>query len=121
MNTIAQKIGLSLAALHCIGVVVTAAYINRSTDPQAPLLWGIFAILDFPVSLLYFCLKGAYTKFAMSFDNSFIAQLLYPPHIIHGLIGGIWWYYLPRFFMSKISGGVWGKEGHMGNRDRRKK
>jgi hypothetical protein len=110
MKKMVHKIGLILAVLHSIGVIVTIVYINLSTSPQAPLLWGLFAVLDFPISLLYYFTGGLYAKIFHMAGESFLAQMLYPPHVIHGLLGGIWWYFLPRFFTTKRFGGVWGKK-----------
>jgi hypothetical protein len=109
MQKMAHKIGLTLAVLHSIGVIVTIVYINLSTDGQAPLLWCLFAVLDFPISLLYNFTGGFYAKIYHMAGQSFLAQMLYPPHVIHGLLGCIWWYLLPRFFTTKRFGGVWGK------------
>ncbi|OPY73966.1 MAG: hypothetical protein A4E62_00113 [Syntrophorhabdus sp. PtaU1.Bin002] len=110
MRTLSTKIGLYLFGLHCIGFIVTIFCIRLSTDPQAPLLWSIFAIMDFPISLLYYFTGGLYAKIVNMAGQSIFAQILYPPHIIHGLLGGIWWYYLPRLFTPKRFGGIWGKK-----------
>ena len=92
-KTIAGKIGLFLALLHLVAFFAFVVYIEHSTEPQTPLLWGVFAIVDFPVSLFY--LLGR------------IAQFLYLPYIIHGLLGTIWWYFLPRVVTPRRLGGVW--------------
>jgi hypothetical protein len=108
LQTVSKKIGICLATFHCIGFIVTILCIRLSTDPQAPLLWGIFAIADFPISLLYYFTNGFYAKIVNAMGQSFFTQILYPPHLIHGLLGGIWWYYLPRLFTPKRFGGIWG-------------
>jgi hypothetical protein len=111
MQKMAHKIGLTLAILHSIGVIVTIVYINLSTDGQAPMMWYFFAILDYPISLLYhFTGGGFYAKIFDMAGQSFLAHILYPPHVIHGLLGGMWWYFLPRFFTTKRFGGVWGRK-----------
>ena len=109
MKTIVGKIGICLAILHCVGFVVAFSYIALSTDPQAPLVWLVFAIVDFPISLLYYLAGGLYSTIVKTLP-SFLAQILYPPHVIHGLLGTIWWYYLPRFFTPRSLGGLWGRK-----------
>ena len=77
--------------------------ITRSTDPQAPLLWGMFAINDFPVSLLYFLGPKVH-----ALGNSVASQnVVYMPYVIHGILGTVWWYILPRIFLPRRLGGVW--------------
>lgn len=105
----AKKIGLYLAILHLIGFIVTTISVNLSTDPQAALLWSTFAVLDLPISLLYFFGKF-YAKFTNSLGDTLLAQLLYFPHVLHGLLGTIWWYFLPSLITPKKIGGIWGKK-----------
>jgi hypothetical protein len=109
MKTLAKKLGLCFACLHCIGFVSVVLCIRRSADPQAPLLWGVFAIADLPISLLYMCVPQAYGDWVDSFGDGPIAQLLYFPHLLHGMLGTVWWYFLPRLLTPKSIGGVWGK------------
>ena len=80
--------------------------INTSNDPQAPLSWAFFSIIDFPVSLLYFSGKS-YRSFLLSIEYQFLQRILYLPYIIHGFLGAIWWYFLPRLVTKKKFGGVW--------------
>jgi hypothetical protein len=105
-NTIAWKIGLCLALTHFVAFVVLALYIRHSVDPQAPLLWGVFAVIDFPLSLIYL-LAGAFSHEFPYVAQSWFAQFLYFPYLIHGLLGTIWWYLLPRIVTPRRLGGVW--------------
>ena len=94
--------------MHGVGFITVMIYVNRLADPQAPLLWVKFAIVDWPISLIYYCFGEGYGRWLDSFGQSVFAQLLYPPHLIHGLLGTVWWYWLPRLLGPKTFGGVWG-------------
>jgi len=109
MLPISKKIGLCLSILHFLGFIFTVVIIYFSSDPQASLLWGIFAVIDFPISLVYFGAR-VYAKIVNSLGQTFFVQILYLPHIVHGLLGTIWWYFLPRLVSTKKYGGIWGKE-----------
>jgi hypothetical protein len=108
-NMHSKKLGLLFAGLHLVAFLATIFYIRHSASPQASLIWGIFAIFDFPISSVYFFAGGAYSKWLDALGNSSLAQIAYLPHLIHGLLGTIWWYFLPRFFMPRKLGGLWGK------------
>jgi hypothetical protein len=110
LKTISKKIGLCLAGLHLIGFFVVVFCINRSADPQAPLLWFIFKDIDFPISLLYRVAHILYVKVVSAIGETFIAYIVYPPHLLHGLVATIWWFFLPRLFMPRRFGGIWGKK-----------
>jgi hypothetical protein len=103
---IARKIGLSLALLHLVAFVLLALYIRLSADPQAPLLWGVFAVIDFPLSLIYL-FAGNFSHSLPHLEQSWFAQFLYFPYLIHGLLGTVWWYLLPRFVTPRRLGGIW--------------
>ena len=103
----ARMIGLSLAFLHLVGVVLMVFCINRSPDPQAPMLWAVFAIIDFPISLIYFLAPVLHDTLPQGVHESWVGQVLYLPYLVHGILGTIWWYLLPRLFMPRRLGGVW--------------
>jgi hypothetical protein len=105
----AKKMGIYLAGLHIIAFALLVMWISRSTDPQASLTWGVFAVFDFPISLLYLLAGPTYSNWLGRLETSNLAQIFYLPHLIHGLFGAIWWYFLPRLCMPKRLGGVWGK------------
>ena len=94
-------------SIHCFGGI----YLEIS-DGQAPMLWAVFAIIDFPVSLLYMCIPHSYGSWVGSLPNSIFTQMLYVLNLIHGLIGTVWWYFLPRLITPKSLGGLWGKSNN---------
>ena len=112
---IAKKVGLFCAVCHFIAFLALARYVRHATDPQAPLIWVIFAIVDFPISLLYMVGASTYSRMLAELGDSFLGQVLYAPHIIHGLFGTVWWYFLPRLLTPKKYGGIWGKSVNVNN------
>lgn len=109
MQVYAKKIGLYFAAIHLLAFSVTVLHIHLSPDPQSPLLWVFFAAIDFPISLIYLLAGKFHANTTNLQDNLFLAQVLYVPHLIHGVLGTIWWYFLPRLILTKKYGGIWGK------------
>lgn len=91
-------ISIFCASLHLILFFVFVGIINSSNDGQAPLLWVVFALIDFPVSLLYLVIGYLHT-WASGFNNSFLSQICYGPHFIHGILGTFWWFFLPKIFL----------------------
>ncbi len=87
-----SRFPLAVASLHLLLVCATAVFVNLSSDGQAPLAWGTWVVVDFPVSLLYYL--SAYTGplYAVGKLHPVLAQLLYLPHLIHGVAGTLWWY-----------------------------
>jgi hypothetical protein len=109
MKNRAHKIGLVFFTVHIAMFILALLFIALSGDPQASLIWVIFAIADFPVSLLYM-LKAF---FSSSLDADLCCGLtfiFYLPYLVHGIFGAIWWYLLPRLFMPRRLGGIWGSK-----------
>ena len=103
----AAKLGLGCAVVHLAAFAVTVAYVAHSRDGQAPMVWVLFGLLDFPISLLYFTFREAYSQFVHTVGSETLRQLLYLPHLIHGVLATIWWFFLPRLVMPQRLGGVW--------------
>jgi len=108
-----QKIGLVCALVHLLGFVVLSVWVKNSAAAQAPLVLVPVAIVDFPVSLLYLAGRW-YSTWYDKLGDTFLAQILYGPNVIDGLLGTFWWYFLPRLVTPKRYGGIWGKIGSPG-------
>jgi hypothetical protein len=71
--------GLGASAIHLAGVLLTAVYVSKSADGQAPMVWVLWLFADLPWSfLLLDLLTGRW-------------------FIIFGLIGSLWWFVLVAF------------------------
>jgi len=109
MGSLAGRIGVALAGTHFFLFVASVAYVYTSSTGQSSLIWVVWAIVDFPISLLYVVSAAPYSAWLETLGYDFLQHLLYLPHLLHGLIGTIWWYLLPRLVMLKRRGGVWGQ------------
>ena len=99
-----QKLGWFFAATHALAFAFTAVYAHLSSDGQAPLIWMIWAVIDLPWSLIYFVAGESYSAWLHSVSQLSVAaaNIFYLPHVIHGFVGTIWWYFLP-----KVSAQLW--------------
>ncbi len=104
-NRITSKIGLGLAIIHLVSFVLLALYVRNLPDPQAPLLFVAFVFVDLPVSLLDLLFASFHLHLSSLEKPAF--EFLYPPYFIHGLLGTIWWYFLPRLVTPRRFGGIW--------------
>lgn len=100
-RNIARPIGVAASLLHTAAFLALVLYIYKSRDPQAPLLWGIFAVIDFPLSLLYL-FAGLLKSHGVG-----SSEFVYLPYLIHGLLGAVWWYFFPKLLTPGRFGGVW--------------
>jgi len=107
MTSLAGRIGFFCAVVHLVLFLFMASHVSHNPDPQVSFLWVWFAIVDFPVSLLYMLIPADYVHWVRSLSNPLIARLCYAPHIIHGLFGTLWWGVLPRAVMPRRLGGIW--------------
>lgn len=88
------RLGTILGLFHLAGAVWLAIYISTTTDGQGPLLWGIFAVIDFPVTLLYSFasdIQSALDVVRLRFDSRLVNEVFSFPFIVHALIGSVWW------------------------------
>lgn len=94
-----NKHGMFVAILHTLifGLFIFYLYFVVD-DAQSRLLWVLWVPIDFPVSLLV----GLGLDFIPS--NHVIGSTIrfFLPHIVHGVIGPIWWYFLISFITVQI-------------------
>ena len=107
--TKAGKLGICLAVSHFAAVVATITWLHFNDDGQGVLVWIYWQVPDFPVGLaiiplLHFDPAWLENLFP---DNPFLASVVTDQfHFVHGILGTLWWGFLPRVFMSKRSGGL---------------
>ena len=100
---LSKSIGLLFAIVHFFLFILFIGYMHILVeDGQAQLLWIIFLVVDFPVSLVTLL---AYKLLPHGTEIANIARFI-TPYIVHGIIGSMWWYFLPQiisYFFKKIS------------------
>jgi len=91
------KIGLSFAGLHVFLFLLLSFLVSLYEAPQAQLWLLIFWVVDFPISLL------------ADYDIwEWLPKIVSPPTFLFGILGSIWWYFLPKVLFPKRLGGIWG-------------
>lgn len=91
--TLSHYIGLLFAAVHFLLFLIFSILMNfGSQDAMSGMLWGIWKTADFPVSLL--AIYG-FTPSPAVWDLLNFIKFIFP-YFIHGVLGTIWWYLLPR-------------------------
>lgn len=92
-SNLVNIIGLILALIHVLLFVFFVGYMHLIVrDGQAQLLWIIFLVIDFPISL---SVLVAYDLLPQGSELANMARYS-TPYIVHGIIGPIWWYLLPQ-------------------------
>jgi heme/copper-type cytochrome/quinol oxidase subunit 4 len=95
-----HRLSWVLSTIHLTLCLVVVLYVNLSSDGQVSLLWMLLGIIDFPISLLYFLAGNQYSTWLDGIGNPVIAQIFYFPHLIHLILGTIWWWVLPFIFQG---------------------
>ena len=80
MMSVENKISLGIAGVHFSLFLATAIYIASVADGQAPMLWGLFFFIDYPVG--------------------YLVMVIREPHIVFGVLGTGWWYLIARFVVQ---------------------
>lgn len=88
-----QRIGLTFAIFHLLCFILFFIYVNilNSGKEQIQLLWIYWILLDFPASLVLIL------SFILNETSPYVI------YFTHGILGTIWWYYLPTVFIVIIN------------------
>ncbi len=89
------------AIIHFLGFLISVPISNLGEGWYGIIVWAIWAFIDFPISLLYIpLLQSGWWRWvdSVSASSTILQYLLYPPYLIHGILGTIWWFYLPRIY-----------------------
>ncbi|QOL24890.1 hypothetical protein LP316_11290 [Thalassotalea sp. LPB0316] len=106
-----KKVGLWLGALHLVFVLFIGYQIATSHTGEAVMGWLIFMVVDFPVGYgmipLAYLIDSANTL--SSYDANGIYQIyldvenFWFPFIYTGVVGTLWWYYVPVLLAKSYS------------------
>jgi len=83
-----MQLALWCAAIHAIIFVFFVIYLHGISDGQSQMLWMLFLVIDFPVSLL------VWYGYDFLPENANTIRF-YLPYFVHGILGTLWWYYFP--------------------------
>lgn len=105
MRSIASRIPLVAAGLHLLLFAATVAYVYTSSAGQVALVWALWVVPDFPVSLLHY-VGPAYSRWIHEIvpRDSALDYVVYTPHVIHGFFGTLWWYLMTRCLVALYQG-----------------
>jgi hypothetical protein len=80
-----KKVGVMLALVHLLAFFGFIYYLAdlAGRDGQGPLLWFYWLIIDFPVSIVVVLL------FSLNITSHYVM------YFVHGVLGTVWWFYLP--------------------------
>ncbi|PAW76916.1 MAG: hypothetical protein B9S32_13390 [Verrucomicrobia bacterium Tous-C9LFEB] len=100
---IIKRIGLFCLGLHSLLYGWTINSLVHTTDAQSGLLWIPLMFVDFPITLLPLWSSEwwGYSDWINHWNNHTLSILLSPISLVFGILGSLWWYYLPllRLFM----------------------
>ena len=98
-----KKISISLATLHFVSAILVAYFIAISPDGEAGMVWFIFAITDFPISMLLNPITQLLDLFTFATPIDSNGNYLplkdinyWSATLFFVIVGTTWWYYLPK-------------------------
>lgn len=99
------QIRIAFSATHFGVFLITAIYIRLTEGVGGwnALLWLVWLPIDIPWSLLIVPMSYgpiATKLIQLSSQSQLIAFLTYPPYVIHGIIGTIWWFFVPKMWQK---------------------
>jgi len=61
-------------------------------------LMAVWSFIDLPISLLYIVISNP--LYSLQLKIPVLEWVFYPPYFIHGVLGTIWWFYLPKIYYA---------------------
>ncbi|MCH6259394.1 hypothetical protein MLD52_22760 [Puniceicoccaceae bacterium K14] len=80
-------LGSSFLAVHTV-VLAFCFFYSQNSREEAPMIWLILVLGDFPAS------AGMFLPF-LDIQGNYNWNNVYLPAIYFGLIGSVWWFFLP--------------------------
>ena len=99
----AIQLGVWFAALHFGAFLISAMLALQGEGWAGVLIWPVWLLIDFPVSLFHWLL--ALPAIDSKIENlrshyTLFDFLLYSPYLVHGVLGTIWWGFMPRVYFQ---------------------
>jgi hypothetical protein len=96
------QFGSWFCAIH-FGVFMLSAFLAGQFEGWAAVIvWPLWLIVDFPVSALHVVFLNPPVRDAVDAlcnSSTVLSYLLYPPYLVHGILGSIWWFFLPYLYI----------------------
>lgn len=97
------SLGLWLAVFHFVAFLLSAMLAQMGQGWAGVYVWPVWLLIDFPLSLLHLLMfQGKVDLWVqeMSARSSPLSYFLYAPYFIHGVLGTIWWAFLPKLLFQ---------------------
>jgi hypothetical protein len=100
-GNVSISLGLKFAAAH-LGAVIFSAFLAQQGQGWAGIyVWPVWFLIDLPWSILYWPLAlpsiDSWIEELRS-QYTVLSWLLYSPYLIHGIIGTVWWAFVPKIY-----------------------
>lgn len=96
-------LGCKVAGVHLLAFLISVIWAGKGEGWSGVYIWPLWALIDIPWSFLYVVLLKQdireWTKL-ISAQSDFLPYVLYPPYLIHGIIGTIWWGIAPGIYLK---------------------
>lgn len=101
------KLGIKLASVHLVAFLLSSFLAQQGQGWAGIFVWPIWLLIDFPISLLHllFWKTSVGTLIdTMRASNVAMDYLFYSPILVHGIVGTIWWAFVPKIYFCFRSG-----------------
>jgi hypothetical protein len=97
-----SQVALVFALLHLTAVLVSMVIARQGEGWVGVFVWPLWFVIDLPWSLLCYLVVfrtplGSILS-EIRIEQPFLDYLLYPPFVIHGVVGTVWWAFVPRTY-----------------------
>lgn len=98
-NRIMFKFCCLVAGMHFF-IFLSCVFIASLYDgfDSIIVLMAVWSFIDLPISLLYIVISNP--LYSLQLKIPVLEWVFYPPYFIHGVLGTIWWFYLPKIYYA---------------------
>jgi hypothetical protein len=101
VNFDSENLGVRFAGLHLAAFLFSAILAQQGQGWAGVYIWPVWFLIDLPWSLLHLLMEhpsiDSWIEELRS-DNTALSYILYSPYLVHGFIGTIWWFFVPKIY-----------------------